>query len=179
MYQGSHPTALPLTGTTGGFYNVSQGHEVTNGDSFPDGSFERAVIQRDYVLVKSMLENSILEEEWGIHLAVDSKDDRMLVLLLEHGIFPIDDDVDHCIMRHDLETAIMFTQRFDCAPTRDAFGLLFQEGDADMDAHDYIRVLEWLYYTEHAEMDVDVVRSICNTKGMDPIVIKWFEERAE
>lgn len=143
-----------------------------------NGSFEDAVLQGNYPFVKYMLEKGLLMEEWTLHPSIETGDTKMLSLLMEHHVFPEDSDVDHCIRNHDLDTAIILTERYDCGPTEDAFEFLFEKMDST-NTYECIRILEWLYYTEGADIRVSVARDVFKKGDIDPVIVKWFEERIE
>ena len=147
-------------------------------DAPPNGVFENAVKKRNYLFVEYMLDNGLLVEEWSLIHAIETGDKKMIQLLMKYNVFPDDSDVDHCIRNHDLETAIMFTDRFHCGPTEDAFELLFEKMDST-NTYECISILEWLYYTEGIDMRVSVAHTVFNTKEIDPVIVKWFEERVE
>lgn len=144
----------------------------------PNGSFEDAVQQGNYPFVEYMLENGFLQEEWALYHAIETGDKKMIQILMEHQVFPEDSDVDHCVRNHDLETAIMFTDRFHCGPTEDAFELLFEKMDST-NTYECVRILEWLYYIEGVDMRCSVARYVFSRKERDPVIVKWFADRVE
>ena len=178
MDQGVRPTTF-LPTVPGNFSIGSHGTFIKNGVVPSSGSFECAVLQRNYEFVQYMLYNDILTQEWGIHLALEANDAIMLKMLLYYGVEPDDDDVDRCILEHDLDTATMLTDEYDCLPTKEAFHMLFEKVDKGMDAYDYIRFLDWLYNKQGVDMDLDVLQTVRNIEGIDAVVVNWVVERVE
>lgn len=76
--------------------------------AYPSGTFEDAVISGDGGLVTYLVENGLLQDEWGFHGITPKSDSDMVTVLMEHGIEPMDEDVDNCIRDKDLHSAIEF-----------------------------------------------------------------------
>ena len=138
----THETLKVSLGIEGGEKIVDD--LIMSGCPVRNGTFEDSVLEGDILSVDYMLRNKILMDEWGLHGTTRKARPDLFKMILNQGIHPIDEDVDNCILGHDLEGAVELTREYDCFPTIDACEEFIRDGCKGTSVAEYARIEKWI-----------------------------------
>lgn len=130
------------------------------GCEIPYGTMETAIIDGDVFSVDYMLNRRIQLVEVGLHGKTMKTHPEMVSMLLDHGVEPLDEDVDNCIREHDLEMAVDLCVNYDCDPSFYAFEAFFERWDTGTPADTCIEILNWMYYDRECSLDASILQSV-------------------